>query len=135
MNQSIIIPLNGSAAAPPPSEGAGGRLNYNLIYTEMLQAQFPQKLNSTAAKRFLENSNKKAIDIINFNQFISTENLEQNKRHICFDEASIKEMLQYQDENGLTNYETAKLYNISRMSLRKWKKHFSPTPPDASGLP
>ena len=99
--------------------------NYNLIYQDLLKASFPDKMENRAVKNFFESSNKKAIDLINFNAFISSENLQENKKHSCFDEASIKEMLQYQEENDLTNDQIAALYNISLTSLRKWKKHFN----------
>jgi len=98
-------------------------VNYNILYQDFLQAKFPNKLATPQVQRFLS-QDKTALNLISINEFIAKENLQENKRHICFDEASIKEMLHYQEENDLTNYQTAKLYNISLTSLRKWKKHF-----------
>jgi DNA-binding transcriptional regulator YiaG len=99
--------------------------NYNLIYQEMLLSSAPEKLENRAVKSFLENSNKKAIDLISINHFIAAENIQNNKKWQVYDEASIKEILNYQQDHELSNNETAKLYNISLISLRKWKKHFS----------
>jgi len=99
------------------------KVNYNLIYTEMLTAQFPEKMKTVQAQNFLSRNNN-SLDIINFNQFVTNEN-GIDKKYISYDEASLKEILKYQDENELTNEATAKLYNISRMTLRKWKKHFN----------
>jgi DNA-binding transcriptional regulator YiaG len=99
-------------------------VNYNLLYTEMLAQNFPEKGKTQAAQRFLK-TDKKAIEIINFNQFISDENQTVNKRHISYDEPSILEILTYQDDNKLNSTQVAKLFNISRITLRKWKKHFN----------
>ena len=47
-----------------------------------------------------------------------------NKPYISYDKESILEIINYQAENELTNAETAKLFTISTVTLRKWKRYF-----------
>lgn len=98
--------------------------NYTLLYQDMLLNNYPEKLKSGVVTSFLQNSTKKAIDIININQFITLENQETNKKWQVYDKETILEIINYQNQNRLSNVATAKLYQISLVTLRKWKKHF-----------
>lgn len=90
----------------------------------MIAAQFPEKLQTVQVQKFLTTSSNIALDCININQFIAPETIEINKQNISYDQASILEILNYQVENKLAGIETAKLFNISTVTLRKWRKFF-----------
>jgi DNA-binding transcriptional regulator YiaG len=89
----------------------------------MLLATQPEKLEDKKIQHFL-NTPKMALDIQNINLYINTATTAENEKIKSYDEHSILEILTYQDENKLNSTQVAKLFNISRITLRKWKKHF-----------
>ena len=99
------------------------RTNFERLYTDMLVAKFPEKLKTATIQNFLK-AEKNALNIIYINDFIAPETAPENSKYIAYDQASLKEILTYQEDNKLKYAQTAKEFNISRMTLRKWKKHF-----------
>jgi DNA-binding transcriptional regulator YiaG len=103
-------------------------INYTQLYIDMIASSFPEKMETKAVKKFLEGK-KTAMKVIEINQFISDSHQLENQKHQCYDKETILEIINYQADNELTNHQTATLYNISLVTLRKWKKHFQSSPP------
>jgi len=49
-------------------------------------------------------------------------------KHKSYDVTAVMKVLKYQEENKLTNIETAKIFNLSRNTVSAWKRKVSLTP-------
>lgn len=98
--------------------------DFKQIYTDIIKEKFPEKINDPVIINKLDSLNT-AIDILKFNTFIfgrpeyAVEF--KNQRLRSYDESSIREILNYQKKNKLTNTETANHFKTSRNTIAKWK--------------
>ena len=98
--------------------------DFKQIYTDIIKEKFPKKINDPVIINKLDSLNT-AIDILKFNTFIfgrpeyAVEF--KNQRLRSYDESSIREILNYQKKNKLTNTETANHFKTSRNTIAKWK--------------
>ena len=79
-------------------------------------------------KKILQKENLSELDILELNQKIfgnSELDAERfNQRHRAYNEAAIKQILNYQSKYRCNNTELAKYFKLSRNMVAKWKKMF-----------
>lgn len=98
--------------------------DFKQIYTDIIIEKFPEKISDPVVINKLD-SLSTAIDILKFNKLIfgqaeyAVEIKSQRLR--SYDESSIREILNYQNNNKLTNAETANHFQTSRNTIAKWK--------------
>lgn len=101
--------------------------DFKLIYTDIINEKFPDKMNDPVIRSKLDTLNT-AVDILKFNILVFGESeytiLSKSQRLRSYDEASIREILDYQSKNKLTNTETGNHFKISRNTIAKWKSFF-----------
>lgn len=105
--------------------------NYGKIYTDMIIAKFPEKMDSCTM--LISKRNLTAMDIIMLQKKLfgsqqKESNEKFNQRHRSYDMVSIHKILKYQKEQRLNNSELARHFNLSRNTITKWKKLFSNLP-------
>ncbi|MFN1219687.1 helix-turn-helix domain-containing protein [Chryseobacterium kwangjuense] len=98
--------------------------DFKIIYTDVINEKFPEKINDPVIIAKL-NALNTAVDVLKFNALIfgqpdHTVRL-RSQRLRSYDESSILEILNYQKKNNLTNTETANHFRISRNTITKWK--------------
>ncbi len=100
------------------------RPNYRVIYQDMLQKQYPDKMNE--CKELLKKEHLDTADILELNRRIfphiynSKEKCSQ--KHRAYNEADILRVLNYQKKNKLNNSQLANHFKMSRNTITKWKK-------------
>lgn len=100
------------------------RPNYKVIYHDMLQKQYPDKMNE--CKELLKKEHLDTADILELNRRIfpqiygSKEKCSQ--RHRAYNESDILRVLNYQKKNKLNNSQLANHFKMSRNTITKWKK-------------
>lgn len=103
------------------------------IERQMTKPDFSKIFRDMAAKKNIDittalpqKKSYSSMDVININEkFFSTktkESLAFNQSHRAYDEASIKEMLEYQKQYNLTNAELSNHFKLSTTTISKWKK-------------
>lgn len=97
------------------------RPNYHKIYEDILKSK---GLNLNRPMPEFD----KNIEVIKFNNSISDnkndENFKENQLSKAYDEKSILEILQYQKKHQISNSELAKIYNLSRNTVARWKRFY-----------
>jgi len=58
-------------------------------------------------------------------EFFQNHNIAYNQKLKCYDETTIKVILEYQKINKLTNTELGQKYMVSRNTIAKWKRIYS----------
>lgn len=100
--------------------------NYRRIYSDILNRNFPHKLEK--CKALLQKKTLSSLDILELNQNIFGTSDKQteifNKKHRSYNEGSIRHMLDYQKKYQLNNTQLAFHFKLSRNSVAKWKKMF-----------
>lgn len=100
--------------------------NYRKIYSDILERDFPHKIEK--CRILLQKKSLSVMDILELNQRIfGMENRETekfNQRHRSYNEAAIRQILDYQTKNKLNNMQLALHFKISRNTVAKWKKIF-----------
>ncbi|MGK6342300.1 helix-turn-helix domain-containing protein [Chryseobacterium sp. DT-3] len=98
--------------------------DFKQIYTDIITEKFPEKINDPSIISKLD-SLSTAIDILKFNRLIFGQAeyaIEfKSQRLRSYDESSIREILNYQSKNRLTNTQTANHFKTSRNTIAKWK--------------
>ena len=100
---------------------------YHKLYRDMIRDKYPEK--EHMCSHFLRKKGWTALDVIRVNTilFARQRNRSQtaaDQRHRSYDEASILEILRYQQENELNNIQLANKFSLSRNTVAKWKKIF-----------
>ncbi|GGE96160.1 Homeodomain-like domain-containing protein [Chishuiella changwenlii] len=96
--------------------------NYNKIYQEIIERNFPEKMEQT---KHLLKENMNVLDVINLSNTLSPKSKSENQKHKSYDLDFIKTVLAYQEKNKFINQETAEKYNLSRNTVTRWKKAYS----------
>lgn len=98
--------------------------DFKLIYTDIINEKFPDKLNNPLIKSKLDALHT-AYDILEFNALIFGQPEYsigcKSQRLRSYDEPSVLEILNYQKKNRLTNTETASHFKTSRNTIARWK--------------
>lgn len=101
--------------------------DFKLIYTDIINEKFPEKINDPLIRNKL-NALNTAVDVLKFNILVFGESeytiLSKSQRLRSYDEASIREILDYQSKNKLTNTETGNHFKISRNTIARWRSFF-----------
>ncbi|MGG5208014.1 helix-turn-helix domain-containing protein [Chryseobacterium sp. MIQD13] len=101
------------------------RPNYRKIYIDLINEKYPEKkhlLDTLKDEQWL------AIDVIKINDRLFNHQDKQkntlSQKHRSYDKQTIFRILDYQKKNKLNNVQLARVFNISRNSVAKWKKLF-----------
>ena len=104
-----------------PTQKVSNSPDYAKIFKDMAA-----KKNIVITTQLPKKQRYSTMDVININEkFFSTktkESLAFNQSHRAYDEASIKEMLEYQKQYNLTNAELSNHFKLSATTISKWKK-------------
>ena len=94
-------------------------INYKKIFQDILELKFPEnkELYTIVSEREINNS----YDVLSLNRLIFGNENKENK-HKSYDPSTITKVLKYQEENNLSNIETARKFNLSRNTVSAWKK-------------
>ncbi len=99
--------------------------NYLLIYHDLIHMKFPEKLSDCQA--LLKKERLSTLDVIRLNNTIfGSHDEELNQKLRSYDLNTIKYILDYQKKNKLNNSQLALHFKISRNSVTKWKRLYSP---------
>lgn len=100
--------------------------NYKKIYTDILNAKYPDKISS--CRNILEKKELSSMDIMSLNKIIfdvrSKDFQSLNQKHKSYDKSTILEILIYQKKHKFNNSQLAEYFNLSRNTVTKWKKIF-----------
>lgn len=97
-------------------------INYKRIFQDILDLKFPEKKELRAI--VLEKEINDFYDVLSLNKMIFGDENKENK-HKSYDSSTITKVLKYQQENKLSNIETAQKFNLSRNTVSAWKKRVS----------
>ena len=94
-------------------------INYKKIFQDILDIKFPEKteLHTIVLEREITDS----YDVLSLNKLIFGDENKENK-HKSYDSSTITKVLKYQQDNNLSNIETARKFNLSRNTVSAWKK-------------
>lgn len=99
--------------------------NYNDIYRDLIKKKFPQR--SEEFKPLLKN-NLDILSVIKVNKMLFGEedssDTQNSQKYRSYDKEAILRILNYQKIYRLNNVQTAKVFNVSRNSLTKWRRLF-----------
>lgn len=94
-------------------------INYKRIFQDILDLKFPEKKELRTV--VLEREINDFYDVLSLNKMIFGDENKENK-HKSYDSSTITKVLKYQQENKLSNIETAQKFNLSRNTVSAWKK-------------
>ena len=94
-------------------------INYKKIFQDILDLKFPE--NKELYTIVSEKEINDYYDVLNLNKLIFGDQNKNNK-HKSYDTSTITKVLKYQEENNLSNIETARKFNLSRNTVSAWKK-------------
>ncbi|WP_126652110.1 helix-turn-helix domain-containing protein [Chryseobacterium aureum] len=97
--------------------------NYKKIYTDMVLAKYPNKIE--VCGNILNKESMSILDVITLNRILfETDNEIANQKLRSYDKRTVMEILNYQKKNKLNNIQTAMHFKLSRNTITKWKKSF-----------
>ena len=97
--------------------------NYKKIYTDMVLAKYPGKIE--VCGNILNKEYMSVLDVITLNRLLfETDNEITNQKLRSYDKRAVMEILNYQKKNKLSNIQTAMHFKLSRNTVSKWKKSF-----------
>ncbi|MEG0915987.1 MAG: helix-turn-helix domain-containing protein [Myroides sp.] len=94
-------------------------INYKRIFQDILDLKFPEKKELRAI--VLEKEINDFYDVLSLHKMIFGDENKVNK-HKSYDPSTITKVLKYQQENKLSNIETAQKFNLSRNTVSAFKK-------------
>ncbi|MBD3904882.1 helix-turn-helix domain-containing protein [Chryseobacterium sp. Ch-15] len=100
------------------------RPNYNRIYQDLLQQQYPEKLKCPKIKEHLSRLDS-TEEILKLNQRLFKQNKETSKTNQqlkTYDKKTMMKLLNYQKKHDFSTSFMSRKYNISRTTFSKWKK-------------
>lgn len=95
--------------------------NYSLIFLDILESMFPDKCPEEIG--VFEGKELSVEEVLLCNKKIFGHNKGSGK-YRSYDKSTIISILSKQKKHHYTNEKVSQMYNISRNSLAKWKKHF-----------
>ena len=96
--------------------------DYTRIYRDLVELKHPCKLERL--KQFLKKEALSFFDIINIEKIINEDQFQSvfNQQHRSYSREDIKELLNYQKQNKLTDKDLGLQFKISRNTIHSWKK-------------
>ncbi len=94
--------------------------NYKRIYKDILDIKHLEK--KEECKWILRKKELSTMDILELNKRIFGET--ENQKYRSYSKADILKILDYQQQNQLSNTQLANHFRLSRNTVAKWKKHF-----------
>lgn len=99
--------------------------NYTKIYQDLIKYKNKEEFVSEGLAEKINNI-KIVKDILEIEkQLFRNDNLQYNQKLKSYDEVTIKELLNDQKKNMMTNAQLGIKYNISRNTIAKWKKVYN----------
>jgi hypothetical protein len=98
--------------------------NYNRIYQDLLQKQYPEKLECPKIREQLDKLDS-TEEILKLNEKLfkqSKETSKTNQQLKTYDKKTMMKFLNYQKKHDLSTSFMSRKYNISRTTFSKWKK-------------
>ncbi len=100
-----------------------GKINYKALYLDILNDTCPEK--KSLCDEILNKSSLTSMDVIALNKIIFNNSVEThsvNQKFKSYSEEDIQFYLDYQTRNKLNNSELARIFNMSRNTVHKWKE-------------
>ncbi len=100
--------------------------NYKRIFEDIISRKCPEKY--SLCEHILNKDEITAMDVLKLNDIVFDKNGSTgntNQKHKSYDNETIHKVLDYQQENNLSNVAVSKHFNVSRSTISKWKKSFS----------
>ncbi|WP_156424176.1 hypothetical protein [Myroides odoratus] len=98
--------------------------NYNNIYRDLIEKQFPERVEEFSSLLSVDITN--SIQVIELNNllFYQFDNIKEwnNQKFKSYDLISVMKILKFQEENSLSNVDVSNFFRISRNTLASWKK-------------
>lgn len=106
----------------------GNRPLYHKLYADMIRAKYPEK--EACCSNYLKKKNWTALDVIQVNTILFAKHHKQmeiasNQKHRAYDRESVRQILRYQQVNGLNNKQLAEKFCLSRNTVAKWRSLFA----------
>ena len=106
--------------------GNSNPVKYKKIYSNLIEKRFPEKAKLLEA--FSHKNELSQLDVIDLNQKIfgssQEENSKINQKFKSYNSEVICKILEYQKNHQLNNTELAKHFNLSRNTVRAWRKKY-----------
>ncbi len=103
------------------------RPDYKKIYQDLIRDKHPDK--EERCSMILAKDTLSVLDVLRLNELLfkhtAKKNLSFNQQHKAYDIATIKQILNYQQEYQLNNTELATQFKLSRNTIMKWRKNFA----------
>lgn len=100
--------------------------NYKKIFEDIITRKCPEKYSLCAP--ILNKSEISSMDVLKLNDIVFGTNRASEtmvQKHKSYDNDTIHRILNYQNENKLSNIEISRYFNLSRSTVSKWRKTFS----------
>lgn len=100
---------------------------YRKLYADMIRDKYPEC--EALCKHYFKKQHWTALDVLEVNQLLfskkkNKQGVSVDQKHRAYDEESIKQILLYQQKNGLNNSQIANKYGLSRNTISKWRRLF-----------
>ncbi|MFT4223191.1 helix-turn-helix domain-containing protein [Dysgonomonas sp.] len=101
---------------------------YHKLYADMIREKYPDK--EACCSSYLKKENWTALDVIQINAILFAKHHKQmeiasDQKHRAYDKESVRQILHYQQVNGLNNKQLADKFRLSRNTVAKWRKLFA----------
>ncbi|MCD9855717.1 hypothetical protein LUD75_13420 [Epilithonimonas sp. JDS] len=99
--------------------------NYTKIYLDLIKFR---KKDDVISDSLLEKINNIKIvkDVLEIErELFKNDNSAYNQKLRCYDEKTVKSILEHQRLNKITNTELGQKYKVSRNTIAKWRKIYS----------
>lgn len=93
--------------------------NYHQIFFDIIEKKCPSKMRY--CKKILAKAELDIWDISNLNAILFPKKNAENSKFKTYTSTEMRQILEDQKINHLTNIDTAKKFEISPTTLRKWK--------------
>ena len=98
---------------------------YHKLYADMIREKYPEK--EASCSSYLKKENWTALDVIQVNTILFAEQHKQmeiasDQKHRAYDIESVRQILRYQQINGLNNKQLADKFCLSRNTVAKWRR-------------
>lgn len=103
-------------------------VDYKALYTDLIKKKCPDKMG--LCEGILKKEHVSVLDAIKLNDILfpqqTIENERINQKHKSYQEEDIREILSYQKLHNLSNSQIALKFKMSRNTVTRWKRIFTP---------
>lgn len=101
--------------------------DYKKIFEDIIEKKCPERRHEF--NQFLNKDSLSITDVIRLNNLIfglsDKATMDFNQKHRSYDNQTILEILNYQQEQNLNNVELANHFKLSRNTVSKWRRLYS----------